>query len=351
MARKKTRGRNQVEDMLDTAVTVPSDTARSNPGKRRYAWVRRSIWTNLIVAPFSVVLLLAAIVLLSNAVTGDSEASSASANQTGRTEAESSLRSWLDSNDSIFHGAEISSWDGVTDTESVKATEQDVGYTLMTHQFTIRTSDGTYYHAAVRTAYAASRGVKVLSTPTITPIDASAVSDWDPQEPMDGWRTSGASDSTTSAITSWAKALTTSPNDLKLATRDGDSSHVYSSLTGVTAGEVQVITAASPVTKQGTADTSTVVATVNVELLPADSKGSGDAKTNVQYDVLVRGADTAAPYVTAWGPVGSGTGLSNYQNAVSLDGDVDSESTNQSGASDAGGADQTDQQTASDGGE
>ncbi len=38
--------------------------------------------------------------------------------------------------------------------------------------------------------------------------------------------------------------------------------------------------------------------------------------------MLVRGADTAAPYVTAWGPAGSGTHLTDAQNATSLNGNV-----------------------------
>lgn len=43
----------------------------------------------------------------------------------------------------------------------------------------------------------------------------------------------------------------------------------------------------------------------------------------MRYDVLVRGADTAAPFVTAWGPAGSGPHLTDAQNATSLTGDVD----------------------------
>lgn len=178
----------------------------------------------------------------------------------------------------------------------------------------------------------------MLSTPTVTPLPPSAVGDWDPTEPTEGWGTTTASASATDAISSWAQALATSPNELKLATRDEDPAHVYSALTGVNVASVSIIKAVSPVSDSGEMDASTVVATVSVGLTKAGAEeGDGDAATTVQYDVLVRGADTAAPYVTAWGPTGSGTGLTDHENAVTLNGDVDDPTTGTSGASDGGG--------------
>ena len=94
----------------------------------------------------------------------------------------------------------------------------------------------------------------MLSAPTVTTLPPSAVSDWDPTEPTDGWGSATASSSTTDAITSWAEALTTSPNALKLATRDEDPSHVYSTLTGLAVESVSIEQALSPVDDRGAKD-------------------------------------------------------------------------------------------------
>lgn len=338
MAKNKRR-RNQIDDIYDTAEVVPSETISDKP-KRRYRMTRRLLVIALLLAPINLIGLIAAFSVATGGgnITADAPAE-LSATETGRTEAESSLRDWLGTGSSVFAGSTITSWDGITDTKSVEATDDAIGYKLMTHDFTIRTTDGVYYRAAVRTAYAPTKGVKVLSSPTITPVNPSAVSEWDPTEPTDGWTSAGASDAATSAITSWAGALATSPSDLKLATRDGDASHVYASLTGVKVSEVTVTNAWSPEDDKGNSDPSTLVATVSIELLDADAPDDDtSSQTTVTYDVLVRGADTAAPYVTAWGPAGSGTGLSDYENAVALDGQVDSAPTGQtSGPSDGGG--------------
>lgn len=333
-----TRRRHQVDDLFDTADAVPDPSARTR-GKRLYRTARRAVFVSVILAPLNVLglILMFSIVLNGVDATGPGTAQ-IEASQTGRTQAERSLEQWLANDESVFAGAEITSWDGTSNIEEVEATEQDIGYQLMTHDFTLRTADGVYYRAAVRTAYSPSKGVKALSTPTVTPLPPSAAADWQPTEPTEGWRTTTASASATDAISSWAQALATSPNELKLATRDEDPAHVYSTLTGVNIASVSIIQAVSPVSDDGEMDSSTVVATVSVELTDADAEDStGEASTTVQYDVLVRGADTAAPYVTAWGPTGSGTGLSDYENAVSLDGDVDDPTTSRSGPSDGGG--------------
>lgn len=333
-----TRKRNQVTDLFDTAEAVP-DASASTRGKRRYRTARRMLLASMILAPLNVLgLVLMFSLVLTGVDTRSPGTAEVAATQTGRTHAESSLQQWLDADESVFAGGTITSWDGTSNAQDVAATEQDIGYQLRTHDFTIRTTDGTYYRAAVRIAYSPPKGVKVLSTPTITPLPPSAVDDWDPAEPMAGWETTGASASTADAITSWARALATSPNDLKLVTRDEDPSHVYSTLTGVSATSASVVRAWSPVNDRGEIDASTLVATVSIEMTDASAENdSGDVTTTVQYDVLVRGADTAAPYVTAWGPAGSGAGLTDYENAVSRDGSVDEIAPASPAPSDGGG--------------
>ena len=52
--------------------------------------------------------------------------------------------------------------------------------------------------------------------------------------------------------------------------------------------------------------------------LPWNGQGADDsgAQTLATYDLLVTGADTAAPRVVAWGGAGTGPTLSAYDNAV-----------------------------------
>ena len=169
MARNK-RHRNQVDDIYDSADVVPSNSVSDKP-KRRYRLTRRLLVFALLLAPLNALGLVAAVSLVLNGVDNSSGAAvEISATQTGRTEAERSLQEWLDSDDTVFGGSTITSWDGTSGTENVEATQDDIGYQLTTHDFTIRTPDGVSYHAAVRTAYAPTKGVKVLSTPTITPL-------------------------------------------------------------------------------------------------------------------------------------------------------------------------------------
>lgn len=346
----RNRRRNQVDDMIDTAEVTPNPEAASRP-KRRYRLIRRA----LALSPFMTVLsalvaFIAVGLLIQNPQAGSQATAEMSASQTGRTQATSALQDWLEGEGSLFADAAITSWDGVSNIEQVEATDSEIGYQLTTHDFTIATTNGVYYRAAVRTAYAPSKGVKVISSPTITPLAPTAVSDWEPEEPTEGWRDTSASPAATDAIDSWATALTSSPQDLKLTTRDENASHVYATLTGATASEVSVSDARSPQTRQGEADSSTLVATVKVQLVPDDTEDGQEATTTVTYDVLVRGADTAAPYVTAWGPVGSGTSLADHENAAALDGTVDDAPTKTVGPSDGGGEAPFGQSEPSDGG-
>lgn len=262
----------------------------------------------------------------------------------GRTQAESELQSWLDSSGSTFNGAVIASWDGVSDRREVAATDKAGAFTELTHNFTIRTKDGQYLRADIRIAYAGDRGAKVISDPTITPMRASAVDSWAPEASYSGWTDTAATDNLNSAVTSWFGALASDPNDLKLQVRDGDALRTYTTISGVKVNSVNIESVITPADDQGVGtDPGTVVATVSVGVHPEGAEDSDSNTTTIQYDVLVRGADTGAPYVTAWGPVGSGTTLKDYQNGIVLTSDDEQDqsfSNPSTGASDGGG-DQT----------
>src|SRR5690625_588914 len=342
--------RNQVDDMIDTAEVTPNPEAAERP-KRRYRLIRRALTLSPFMTSFcALVALIAVGVLIQNMQTGAGPTGETSASQAGRIQSPTALQCWMDGEGWIFVGAVITSWDGISNREEVEATDSEIGYQLMTHDFTIATADGVYYRAAVRTAYAPSKGVKVISSPSIAPLAPTAVSEWEPEEPTEGWREVSASASATDAIDSWATALTSSPQDLKLTTRDENAAHVYATLTGVRVSEISVSEARSPQSRQGEVDTSTLVATVSVQLVPEDAEDEQEATTTVTYDVLVHGADTAAPYVTAWGPVGTGTTLTDHENAAALDGTVDDAPAGTVSPSDGGGESPLERPSPSDGG-
>src|SRR5699024_11360435 len=127
-------------------------------------------------------------VLIQNMQAGSRAGAEVCASQTGRVQGTRALADWMGGEESLFANAAITSWDGVSNREEVEATDSEIGYQLTTHDFTIATADGVYYRAAVRTAYAPSKGVKVISSPSITPLAPTAVSDWEPEEHSEGWR-------------------------------------------------------------------------------------------------------------------------------------------------------------------
>src|SRR5699024_2979691 len=110
MARRP--GRNQVDDMLDTAEVVPNTDAATG-SKRRYRLVRRALTLSPFMTAFCALVAFVAVgMLIQNVQAGTNATGEVSASQTGRTEAESSLQSWLDSDDSVFADSTIASWDG-----------------------------------------------------------------------------------------------------------------------------------------------------------------------------------------------------------------------------------------------
>lgn len=260
--------------------------------------------------------------------------------EVGRTQAESELQSWLDTEGSAFTGASIASWDGVSDRREVAATEEESAFTELTHNFTIRTNSGEYLRADVRIAYAPDRGAKVISSPSLTPMRASSVNNWEPEAAYSGWTEATASDNVNSAVTSWATALTSDPGELKLQIRDGDDQRVYTTISGVQVKSTHVEQAWTPADSDGASDPDTIAATVSVEVQAEGADESDSETTTIQYDVLIRGANSGAPYVTAWGAVGSVPSLTDYQNGVALSSEDEQDQTNTTGpaASDGGGA-------------
>lgn len=172
------------------------------------------------------------------------------------------------------------------------------------------------------------------------PICASSVNNWEPEAAYSGWTEATASDNVNSAVTSWATALTSDPGELKLQIRDGDDQRVYTTISGVQVKSTHVEQAWTPADSDGASDPDTIAATVSVEVQAEGADESDSETTTIQYDVLIRGANSGAPYVTAWGAVGSVPSLTDYQNGVALSSEDEQDQTSTTGpaASDGGGA-------------
>lgn len=345
---KGARRRDPIDAMYEDADEIPqvSFEEQRRTGKKSLRRLRRLLLINI---PLNLVLglglLLVGAAWANQAITPPAPPQEIKVTEVGRTQAESSLQQWLEQEGSAFSGATIASWDGVSNRTAVPKSDDEPGFEALTHNFTIRTKSGDYMRASVRIAYSPQHGAKVISTPTVTALAASATNDWDPDSTVPGWTTASATQPVSDAISAWGQAMTGTPQDLKLAVRDETSGHVYSTLSGVSYVSVNPASALTPADKNGArTDPSTVVVTVTLNVKASDAASDDDRVTPVQYDVLVRGADTAAPYVTAWGGVGSGPTLKDHSNSVSLTGQVDGSAP--SGASDGGGADPSPAQSA-----
>lgn len=325
--KKPRKSDRRATEYLDDMAEVPSGSFDDfrNSGLKSFRNLRRVIWATIIMAPLDKILIIVLTAAVVNAYFSPPEEAvqqEVQATEVGRTQAEAELHSWLSAKESAFAGATISSWDGVSGRREIPSTDDEPGFTELTHEFTIRTKDGQYLRADIRIAYAADRGAKVVSTPTITPMRASATGSWEPEANYPGWKVTSASDNVNSAVSSWATALTTNPGDLKLQIRDGDAGRVYTTISGVKVSSVSVSEAITPVDDAGAeSDPDVIVATVVVNVQPEDAEDGDSNTTAIEYDVLIQGASTGAPYVTAWGPIGSGTSLKEYQNGVALNAD------------------------------
>jgi len=125
------------------------------------------------------------------------------------------------------------------------------------------------------------------------------------------------------AVQAWAAAYTSGdPAALRLTVGDPDPARGYLPLTGVAAADTTV----GPST---VLDPATVAVRVELAITwpTAEPAGSATAAVTspaeppaaaakVAFDVLVTGADTAAPRVVAWGGPGTGPELTPFRNAV-----------------------------------
>lgn len=306
-------------DYMRRLDAAPAD-GKWEPGPyvRRARWIRRSIWTVIVLTPLLMFANMAQIAR--NVPSGPTAATSQVTPGYGL--ASDSLSRWLAANPPPLPGGKILGWTGSVNVPVVPPPDGQSAsapkYTTTVHNFSVIDRSGVLYTASIQIGVDPRGGTAVIGGPSLIP-DMTAISD--------GWA-SGTSpwpgitspaettEAIGTAVTAWAQAYTTgTPGALRLAVGDPSAEHTYLPLSGVSSVSARVVTlGALPSGK--TAALARVELSVTWAGQPAPTAGSRTSVTPMVLDLLIERADSAAPVVTAWGAPGTGPTLSRYGNAL-----------------------------------
>ena len=250
----------------------------------------------------------------------------------GRAAATGRVLDWLAGPDPGLPGGRLLLFSGahLVGTPTSDDTGGDPAVSVEVDAFVVVDDRGNTFTAAVQVAVDGHGRAAVLSGPSLTPL---------PQPDQDLARNAGpwpgrASVQPTAPVTAavrvWATAFTSGdPAALRLSVGDPDPGRGYLPLTGVagartTVGSATVLDAATVVVRVELAVTwAAAAAGETTAAAPAGTadpgSAAGVAPPVVGFDVLVTGADGAAPRVVAWGGPGTGPELTPFQNAVPTD--------------------------------
>lgn len=231
------------------------------------------------------------------------------------------VTSWLNTTPSPIPGAQVAGWVSYIVTNEAAPDAGDGasdGLQRETHTVSLITANDTSVNVQVQVAVDAHGRATMIGTPAISSVlprdTESAPSPWV------GLPSADVGETGSKAIENWAKALTSSdPAALALAVGDTDTTHAYVPLVGVQNVTTTVTGGAWLVDSSGN-QTGDAIASVQMRI-----EWVGEAYTEESlpavftYDVLLRGASSAAPVVTAWGGSGTGPSLTDFINHVPAD--------------------------------
>lgn len=239
----------------------------------------------------------------------------------GKSVAWTTLADWIAGTPSPFPGGVILSWDGFTTQAPPAQTsknEDPIEYSFETHRFTV-VRDGERFNATVQVAVTEAGAAVATSTPSLSPIADIDLT----QTPVDWFGVKSSSTASTpevqESISSWLTAFASGdPDELRRAIQDSKKGRSFVPLTGVKAVTSSKVTAVAELTDENDKPTGYVVARVSAVLNWGDVAVDGKQSTQapVTWDVLVADADSATPYVVAWGAPGTGPDLTPYENGV-----------------------------------
>ena len=307
--------------LTDTQEQPRADALSGSRIRRRARFYRVYL---LSAAPLCPLLLLA----LAAAVSGSSSTGTAATPERGwpgRAAATQTVLDWLSGPNPGLPEGRLLQWSGARSIET-PATENaettgNAALSVEIDAFVVVDGAGNRFTAEVQVAVDGQNRSRVLSSPSLTPLP---VLDPDAFRGAGPWPSHAgpATETVSAAVRAWAAAYTSGdPAALRLTVGDLDRGHTYLPLTGLA-------TATTIVGPSAALDPVTTVVRVDLNLdwataAPPTQEPVADSpdtlRPPVTFDVLVTGADTAAPRVVAWGGPVPGPTLVPYGNAVPAD--------------------------------
>lgn len=241
-----------------------------------------------------------------------------------RSVAVSAVESWLKRSPSPLPGATLLSWDDFTELPPAPRDPNlpdQVYPELQTHTLSVMAQTGVLVNVEVLVS-SLNGQYAVVGTPSVQP--QAPVTDTQLTTPVlwPGTEEDAPSDSVAKSVTAWVTAFTSGdPVALRQVVGDPDAAHSYVTLDGAENVTSTIATSAwvTEASSDGPVRTSTMLVNVNLTMTwPDQDPDKVSGTTSTSYDLMVIGADTAAPRVVAWGGTGSGRVLTEFSNSVDV---------------------------------
>lgn len=237
-----------------------------------------------------------------------------------RAAAVTAVAQWLASTPSPVPGGTLVGWDRFDVASQVQDPENRAeDFQIQVHYLTVASSTGALFSVSVPVSYSDLLGARTMASPSLMPVPPAVDmgSDTYPEAVV-----VSTDEIVESAVAGWTTAYTSGdPLALKQAIGDGSPNRFYMPLTGVTFSEPRILGAwsTSPASPDGATSGSApkqIVVQVEYDVTWGNQQSDEGNLPLTTLDLLVDGADTAAPRIVAWGGAGSGMGLEPYGNAV-----------------------------------
>lgn len=255
-------------------------------------------------------------------------AAGSNASSPGQFAATQAVTKWLASSPAPLPGGQLVSPDGSTPVAAGKGVDPKAaekawqGANWEVDNFILSDGAGNGYKASVEVAVTPDGQSQVVAGPSLVPLQGASQSLLGNANPWPQLESTTATAADTSAVNQWATAFTSGdPSQLAQAVGDPNADHNYLPLSGIASVTAKVLYA-------GAVDDATTV--TQVQLIPVwngqndTSSMDSDQQPGITLDLVLTGANTAAPRVVAWGGPGTGPGLKPYANAIVSRGDQNS---------------------------
>lgn len=306
-------------DIWSSAPEVPRsglpDEAARNKGFKR---VKRYVTFAVFAVP--VLLVLAILAVMASVSREDAPPPVVETAPATQPLAMAAVENWLASKPAPLPGASLLTWEDydvlpwVADDSAANPDRTE----RQAHTLLVRSATGNLMSVQVLIAVSPAGGQAVVGTPSLTPT-AGQDADLASTPTWSGLTTDSPSSDVVQAVNTWVGAYTSGdPVALRQVVGDPDASHTYLPLSGLTGARGTVLVGGW--LTEGTGDeavrTGDMVVSLTMTLPWNGQDPDATNQTLATYDLLVTGADTAAPRVVAWGGAGTGPTLSAYDNAV-----------------------------------